>query len=449
MLVRTKVAGAKFTRCRVYGVSAWDLDLKNVKNQSNLRITRKDQPERITVDNLEVAQFVYLLLHNDKIRDVINTWGLLARNFTNDSRRTAGTHYDWDTRLLATGPAPTTNERCVDMMHPYDFVQSQQNSLSPTDDECTKHGFVFRSAVVSYRGTPGGTANPIQSTQTVQTSSTVEAMDDFGRITRARNDNDRVRLDDNVCVEMTYATPTGTNERVLNAPASRTVTDCGLSPQTLAYESWEYDGKRPTASDPAIRVSNGFVTAHIVSRLDMDTHASLGDIRDFDATYDVVGNPLTVTKTRDDGATQTITTTYDAFGLAPLTVKTDATNADGTKPLSQQTTFIRDPVTLRTTVASDPNGMKLGYKYNGFDRLTQTSVTPPTGPGRVLSTTSYNGFAISATTARNIVQKVFTDPVAPANLGTLSVVLRRLTSTVSAARRAPKCSSGRTTRTRS
>src|SRR5215207_2029801 len=32
----------------------------------------KGEPE-ITVDNIEVAQFVYLLLHNEKIRDVIDT----------------------------------------------------------------------------------------------------------------------------------------------------------------------------------------------------------------------------------------------------------------------------------------------------------------------------------------------------------------------------------------
>jgi hypothetical protein len=37
-----------------------------------LVITREDEPE-ITVDNLEVAQFIYLLLHNQKIRDVIDT----------------------------------------------------------------------------------------------------------------------------------------------------------------------------------------------------------------------------------------------------------------------------------------------------------------------------------------------------------------------------------------
>ena len=38
----------------------------------NLVITPPDEPE-ITVDNIEVAQFVYLLLHNEKIRDVIDT----------------------------------------------------------------------------------------------------------------------------------------------------------------------------------------------------------------------------------------------------------------------------------------------------------------------------------------------------------------------------------------
>jgi hypothetical protein len=50
-----------------------------------LVITRLDEPE-ITVDNIEVAQFVYLLLHNQKIRDVIDTIGkkgvLLLGRFT-------------------------------------------------------------------------------------------------------------------------------------------------------------------------------------------------------------------------------------------------------------------------------------------------------------------------------------------------------------------------------
>jgi hypothetical protein len=40
--------------------------------QLNLVITHEDEPV-ITVDNLEVAQFIYLLLRNEKIREVIET----------------------------------------------------------------------------------------------------------------------------------------------------------------------------------------------------------------------------------------------------------------------------------------------------------------------------------------------------------------------------------------
>jgi hypothetical protein len=45
-----------------------------VADQSDLRITRIEEPS-IKVSNLEIAQFVYLLLHNPKIRAVIDTIG--------------------------------------------------------------------------------------------------------------------------------------------------------------------------------------------------------------------------------------------------------------------------------------------------------------------------------------------------------------------------------------
>ena len=70
-LVDTDLTGADLTGCRIYGVSAWGLKLEGAKQQ-NLVITREDEPE-ITVDNIEVAQFIYLMLHNEKIRDVIDT----------------------------------------------------------------------------------------------------------------------------------------------------------------------------------------------------------------------------------------------------------------------------------------------------------------------------------------------------------------------------------------
>jgi hypothetical protein len=70
-LVDTDLTGADLTGCRIFGTSAWELKLKGAKQQ-NLVITRRDEPE-ITVDNIEVAQFIYLLLHNERIRGVIDT----------------------------------------------------------------------------------------------------------------------------------------------------------------------------------------------------------------------------------------------------------------------------------------------------------------------------------------------------------------------------------------
>jgi uncharacterized protein YjbI with pentapeptide repeats len=70
-LVDTDLTGADLTGCRIHGVSAWGLKLDGTK-QHNLVITRRDEPA-ITVDDIEVAQFIYLLLHNQKVRDVIDT----------------------------------------------------------------------------------------------------------------------------------------------------------------------------------------------------------------------------------------------------------------------------------------------------------------------------------------------------------------------------------------
>jgi hypothetical protein len=68
-LVRTVVENAIFTGCVIYGISAWDL--RGVpKDQSNLVISHE---HLLTVDNLEVAQFVYLMLNRKKLRNVIDT----------------------------------------------------------------------------------------------------------------------------------------------------------------------------------------------------------------------------------------------------------------------------------------------------------------------------------------------------------------------------------------
>jgi uncharacterized protein YjbI with pentapeptide repeats len=72
MMFGAHLEGATIVDCRVSGVSAWNLKLDDKTEQRNLIITTYGQPA-ITVDNLEVAQFIYLLLHNEKIRSVIDT----------------------------------------------------------------------------------------------------------------------------------------------------------------------------------------------------------------------------------------------------------------------------------------------------------------------------------------------------------------------------------------
>ncbi len=72
-LVQTNLQGATLNGCQIYGISAWSLNLDGAK-QSDLIITDEGEPV-VTVDDIEVAQFVYLLLDNPKIRQVINTIG--------------------------------------------------------------------------------------------------------------------------------------------------------------------------------------------------------------------------------------------------------------------------------------------------------------------------------------------------------------------------------------
>ncbi|MEZ4796035.1 MAG: pentapeptide repeat-containing protein [Flavobacteriaceae bacterium] len=71
VMVTTNFNKAILSGSQVYGTSAWDLDL-NDSQQTGLLIS-KEGKSGITVDDLEVAQFIYLLINNQKIRNVINT----------------------------------------------------------------------------------------------------------------------------------------------------------------------------------------------------------------------------------------------------------------------------------------------------------------------------------------------------------------------------------------
>jgi uncharacterized protein YjbI with pentapeptide repeats len=71
-LVEADFTKAHLISCHVYGVNVWRVCLEEA-TQKNLIITPLDEQPVVSVDHLEVAQFIHLLLTNKKIRDVIDT----------------------------------------------------------------------------------------------------------------------------------------------------------------------------------------------------------------------------------------------------------------------------------------------------------------------------------------------------------------------------------------
>lgn len=69
-LVDANIEGAVLDRSQVYGVAAWDLRGKPASSQE-LVVT--PDGASLTVDQIQVAQFIYLLMNNPEIRDVLDT----------------------------------------------------------------------------------------------------------------------------------------------------------------------------------------------------------------------------------------------------------------------------------------------------------------------------------------------------------------------------------------
>lgn len=87
-LIDTILNNADIDSARIYGISVWGIKKEGLI-QKDLIITKLAEPE-ITVDNLEVAQFIYLMLNNKNIRDVIDTLTsktvLILGRFTNERK---------------------------------------------------------------------------------------------------------------------------------------------------------------------------------------------------------------------------------------------------------------------------------------------------------------------------------------------------------------------------
>ena len=223
--------------------------------------------------------------------------------------------------------------------------------------------------------------------------------------------NDAYRLDDDVCVDTTYATPTGSNERVLTAAASRKVWGCSEGGGNIVYaeESWEYDELPPG------NVSQGLMTVHTIQRHATDTGAYLGTIREYDLNYSSSGALTNVVQVRDDGVTRTMSINYEEFGLVPVEVSMSA------PPVSPQVaTYSVDPLSLQILSSENDGCNARGTTFDGFARpvlSTFTASCETTGSG-VLAMRTYLGFDGSdpAGAGRRVVVKRFTDPVPESNV---------------------------------
>jgi len=70
-LINVNVSEATFSGARVYGISAWNLAGKP-QSQNDLVITQENEPN-VVVDDLQIAQFIYLLLNHENLRKVLNS----------------------------------------------------------------------------------------------------------------------------------------------------------------------------------------------------------------------------------------------------------------------------------------------------------------------------------------------------------------------------------------
>ncbi|WP_240359176.1 RHS repeat-associated core domain-containing protein [Pyxidicoccus trucidator] len=336
------------------------------------------------------------------LKDVLtDPWALLGVNASGDSRRLRGTHLDYAAKLFEEPAIPGTNGMdCLEMVYPYNYLASLDENTTSTHAYgiCAAHGFMYMKARTSWRGTA---APP--STTHVATGMEVRDIDDYGRVLNVFYKNDLFRSDDDLCVETQYATPVGSNERMLHAARYRRSWYCDKTPYiTYAAESYLYDGL------PAGSVSAGRVTSHTRDRYDA-AGTFLESVLAYTASYDALtGNLASVSTEREDGALRVTSLSYDPFALIPVEQWVTAT---GIPSLVTRTTL--DAVSLAPLSTLDPNQTRLGTDYDGYGRPVRTTLTPPGGSAGVLTSTRYLGDSGTDPLGRRIVGKGFKDPVTP------------------------------------
>jgi uncharacterized protein YjbI with pentapeptide repeats len=71
-LVSADLSGADLSGCHIFGVSTWNVTTEGAI-QHSMVISGPEESPLITVDNLEIAQFIHLLVNSAKLRNVIDT----------------------------------------------------------------------------------------------------------------------------------------------------------------------------------------------------------------------------------------------------------------------------------------------------------------------------------------------------------------------------------------
>jgi len=69
--VKADFSDSKISKCNVYGISSWDMVLDNTI-QEDIYIM-EDEDELLSVDDIELAQFLYMMIENRNLRKIIDT----------------------------------------------------------------------------------------------------------------------------------------------------------------------------------------------------------------------------------------------------------------------------------------------------------------------------------------------------------------------------------------
>jgi len=88
-LIRTDISGADLTDAYIYGISTWDIKTDKKTIMKNLIISKDPL---ITVDDIEIAQFMNLIINNKKITNIITSMRtkavLILGSFRKENKQT-------------------------------------------------------------------------------------------------------------------------------------------------------------------------------------------------------------------------------------------------------------------------------------------------------------------------------------------------------------------------